>query len=328
MTATTGSVALRPTVTRGRWRWEELAFWVAMVAAFFLFPTHYPLLTQILISGLFAMSLDLLLGYAGIASLGHAVFFGLGAYSAGVLAQHGLGDPTLGLLAGALIAALAGFIASLLLARVQGIALLMVTLGIGLLFVELANRLKSVTGGDDGMQGVEIGPVLGLFRFDFTGQTAFLYALAVTFVIYVIARTLVRSSFGLSIEAIRENGRRAAAIGIPVRRRLRTCWTVSAALAGISGALFAECTQYIALEVLSFDRSIGALIMTVLGGIGTLLGGFVGAAFYTVARDNLSEINPTYWNFWLGLFLFLIVSLGRGGLLGGLRRLQALGSRR
>jgi len=297
-------------------------FWLGMALAYFVFPSHVPLLTQVLISGLFAMSLDLLLGYAGVASLGHAVFFGLGAYAAGILAQKGLGDPTLGLLVGALLAATAGFVASLLVTRVQGVALLMVTLGIALLCVEVANRLKDLTGGEDGLQGIEMLPVLGLFQFDFTGRTAFVYAFVVSFALYVLTRIVVRSSFGLSLEAIRENGRRAAAIGIPNRRRIRTCWTISAAMAGIAGVLFAQCTQYVALEALSFDRSVSALIMAVLGGIGTLLGGFIGSAVYTVARDYLSALNPSYWNFWLGLFLFIIVSLGRGGLLGGLRRLR------
>ncbi len=280
------------------------------------------LITQALISGLFVVSLDLLLGYTGIASMGHAAFFGVGAYTAGILAKHGWGDPLFGLVAAALLAGAFGALCSLLVARLHGVALLMVTLGIGLLCFELANRWRDLTGGDDGLQGMQVGPVLGLFDFDIDGRTAFVYAFTVIFLLYLCARRIVNSPFGLALVGIRENIRRVPALGIAVRTQVMIAFTLAAAMAGVAGALLAETTQFIALEVLGFDRSISVLIMLVLGGIGNLVGGMVGALVFTVARDQLAAIDPVYWNFWMGLILCTIVLSGSGGIVGGLRRLE------
>lgn len=313
------AVAHRQFAARRRWRWEEIAFGLAAGASYFVFPEHLLLLLQILIAGLFALSLDLLQGYTGIPSLGHAAFFGLGAYTAGLLAKYGAGDPLLGLAAAALVSGAFGLVCSFLVARVSGIALLTVTLGVALLLYEVAHRWTGLTGGDDGLQGMKVGPILGLFRFDLFGRTAFLYALAVCLVAYLAMRHLVHSPFGLSLEGIRENPRRARAVGIPVARRLREAFAVSAAVAGISGALLAQTSQFVALEVLSLERSVSALIIVVLGGPGTLIGSMYGAAVYMAARDALSSINPVYWNFWLGLILFAVVMFRAGGIVGGLR---------
>ena len=305
---------------RSRWRWEEIVFWLAMAASYFVFPDHLVLLTQAMITGLFVVSLDVMLGYAGIPSMGHAAFFGLGAYTAGILARDGWGDPLFGLLAGALIAGLAGAICSQLVARLHGIAMLMVTLGIGLICYEIANRWRDMTGGDDGLQGMVVGPIFGVFAFDIDGKVGFIYAFIVIFLLYLVARRLVNSPFGLALAGIRENIRRVPALGIAVRVQLALAFTISAALAGIAGALLAETTQFIALEVLGFDRSISVLIALVLGGIGNLAGGMVGAIVYTVVRDQLSAIDPAYWNFWVGLIICVIVMTGSGGIVGILRR--------
>jgi branched-chain amino acid transport system permease protein len=328
-------VALAPSISarqlflhRSRWRWEEIAFWLIAAASFFLFPGHHVLITQALISGLFVVSLDLLLGYSGIASMGHAAFFGIGAYTAGILARTGWGDPLLGLLGGAIVAGAFGALCSLLVARLHGPALLTVTLGIGLLCYELANRWSSLTGGDDGLQGMAVRPVLGIFDFDIDGNVGFVYAFVVILIVYLLARRLVNSPFGLALTGIRENIRRVPALGISVRLQLMMAFTISAAVAGIAGALLAETTQYVALEVLSFDRSISVLIMLVLGGIGNLVGGMIGAMVFIVARDQLAAVNPVYWNFWLGLILCVVVMSGAGGIVGFLRRLaDRLGDR-
>jgi branched-chain amino acid transport system permease protein len=313
---------------RSRWRWEEIAFWLIAAASFFLFPGHHVLITQALISGLFVVSLDLLLGYSGIASMGHAAFFGIGAYTAGILSQHGWGDPLLGLLGGAVVAGAFGALCSLLVARLHGAALLTVTLGIGLLCYELANKWSSLTGGDDGLQGMIVRPILGVFDFDIDGNVGFIYAFVVVFIFYLLMRRFVNSPFGLALTGIRENVRRVPALGISVRLQLMMAFTISAAVAGVAGALLAETTQYVALEVLGFDRSISALIMLVLGGIGNLVGGMVGAMVFIVARDQLAAINPVYWNFWLGLILCVVVMSGAGGIVGFLRRLaDRLGDR-
>jgi branched-chain amino acid transport system permease protein len=177
-----------------------------------------------------------------------------------------------------------------------------------------------MTGGDDGLQGMQITPLLGLFPFDIDGKVGFIYSFIVIFLIYLAARRLVNSPFGLALKGIRENVRRVPALGIGVRVQLAMAFTISAAMAGVAGALLAETTQYIALEVLGFDRSISVQIALVLGGIGSLIGGMIGAIVYTVARDQLALINPAYWDFWVGLILCVIVLSGTGGITGILRR--------
>jgi branched-chain amino acid transport system permease protein len=307
-------------VRRSGWRWEEIVFWVLAAASYFIFPDHLVLITQAMITGLFVVSLDVMFGYAGIPSFGHAAFFGIGAYTAGILARDGWGDPLFDLVAAALVAGIAGALCSQLVARLHGIGMLMVTLGIGLICYEIANKWNSFTGGDDGLQGMQVTPLLGLFPFDIEGKVGFIYSFIVVFLLYLVARRLVNSPFGLALAGIRENIRRVPALGIAVRVQLALAFTISAAMAGVAGALLAETTQFIALEVLGFDRSISVQIALVLGGIGSLIGGMIGAIFYTVARDQLSLINPAYWDFWVGLILCVVVMSGTGGIVGILRR--------
>jgi branched-chain amino acid transport system permease protein len=307
----------------GRWRALEIAFWLIPVAAFFLLPNYRVLGSQVLITALFAVSLDLILGYAGIVSLGHAAFFGIGAYTAGLLAVHGWHEPISGLLVAALVAAIAGYLVSFLVVRGGDLTRLMVTLGIGLMLWEAANKASSITGGVDGLSGVTIDKILGIWSFDIAGRTAYVYALVVVFLVFVLVRRLVDSPFGLSLRGIREGGKRMPAIGAPVARRLRTIFAIAAAVAGIAGALLAQTTQFVGIDSLGFPRSADLMIMLVLGGTGRLYGGLVGAAIFMIAQDYLSDINPVYWQFWLGIFLVLIVLFAHGGILGALDALRA-----
>jgi branched-chain amino acid transport system permease protein len=296
-------------------------FWLVPVATYFLLPDYLVLVSQILITGLFAVTLDLILGYAGILSLGHAAFFGVGAYTAGLLAVHGWGEPFSGLLASALVAGIVGFLVSFLIVRGQDLTRLMVTLGIGLMLFEAANKAAFITGGVDGLSGVVVWKVFGIFGFDITGRTAFWYSLAVVFALFALARRIVNSPFGLSLRGIREGPRRMPAIGSPVAKRLVAIFTVSAAMAGVAGALLAQTTQFVGIDSLGFPRSAELMIMLVLGGVGRLYGALVGAAVYMIAHDYLSGINPVYWQFWLGILLIAVVLVGRGGILG---RFEAL----
>ncbi|NGM20886.1 branched-chain amino acid ABC transporter permease [Roseomonas stagni] len=295
--------------------------WLVAIGAYFAMPEQLPLLSAIAIAALFALSLDLLVGYAGFVTLGHAAFFGLGAYVAGILGQQGWGEPISGLLIAAAVAALLGLVTAPLVLRAGELAGLMVTLGLGLMLYEAANKAAFLTGGADGLQGVEIWPVFGAFRFDLWGRTAYLYSLAVLFVLFLLAQLLVRSPFGLSLRAIRENPKRAAAIGIPVKRRLAAAYVIAAAYAGVAGALLAQTTQFASLDALSFQRSAEGLLMLVLGGLGTLYGALIGAAAFTIAHHTLSEASPQFWQFWLGIALVALALLGRGGLMGALRRM-------
>lgn len=307
-----------PLARRERWKLGEIVFWVAIAAVYFVFPKSLVLASQILIAGLFALSLDLILGYAGIVTLGHAAYFGVGAYAAGLLAKHGWTEPVSGLFIAALASALVGWLSSFLVLRGGDLARLMTTLGIAALLYELANRASPITGGVDGLQGVEIAKVLGVFGFDLYGRTAFGYTLVVVFALFVVARAWVNSPYGLSLRAIRENPVRARAVGVPLHRRLVTVYIVSAAFAGVAGALLTQTTQFVALDVLSFQRSANLLIMLIIGGTATLYGGFVGAAIFMLVQNQLASINPTYWLFYLGLLLIVITLFLRRGVVGGL----------
>jgi branched-chain amino acid transport system permease protein len=304
-----------------RLRAIELLPWLIALGAYFGFGDYLTLGSQILIMILFALSLDLVLGYAGIVTLGHSAFFGAGAYAAGIYAAHVTGEPLSGLLIAALTAALIGWISGLVILRTQGLALLMLTLAVTALLAEAANKASFITGGADGLQGVDIDPIFGVFHFDLFGRTAYLYCLAVLLLAWLFARRLVHSSFGRSLVGIRENTARMHAIGSPVRRRLLTVYTISAALAGIAGALLAQTTQFVGLTVLGFQRSGEILIMLVFGGIGRLYGAFVGASLYMIAQDQLAKMDPEFWYFWIGLLLVLLVMFARGGILGLIDRL-------
>ena len=297
-----------------RWSHWETAFWIASLVLLPLFPNKALLFSQIAIMGLFALSLDLILGYAGIVSLGHAAFFGVGAYTAGLMAKHGLGDPVLGLLGAAACAAIIGFITSFLLLRGSDLTRLMVTLGIALMLFEAANRFASITGGADGLQGMMVKPVLGLFSFDLFGRTAYLYSLTILFFLLLLARRIVHSPFGLSLRAVKANSLRAGAIGISSSTRLVAIYTVSAAYAGIAGALSAQTTQLVSLDVLDFHRSADVMLVLVIGGVGWLYGGIIGAIIFNLMQDWLAGITPQYWEFWIGLVLVALVLVGHGRL--------------
>ncbi len=267
---------------------------------------------------MFALSLDLILGFSGIISLGHAAYFGVGSYTAGLMSTWGWGEPLTGLAAAALVAGLFGYLTSFIIARFRHLALIMITLGIGLVLAEAANSASWLTGGFDGLQGVHIWPIFGAFHFDLYGYTAYSYALATLFLIFLVARRLIHSPFGLALRGIRENTQRMTAIGAPTRSHIRTIYTIAASIAGIAGALLAQTTETVSLETLGFQRSADVLVMLILGGTGRLYGGIVGAVVYMVARDQFSGLNPQYWYFWIGLLLIAVVMIMPNGLLGGL----------
>lgn len=304
-------------------RVAEVALWLLALGCYWLFPEYLGLLAQVWIAALFAVSLDLLVGYAGVVTLGHAAFFGLGAYAAGILAVQGWGEPFSGLLLAGMAAALLGLLTAPLVLRGGDLAGLMVTLGLALMLYEAANKAAFLTGGADGLQGVEIWPIFGHFRFDLYGRAAFLYALGVLFTCFMALRFLVATPFGLALRGISGNARRMEAMGTPVRRRLIAAYAVSAGVAGLAGAVLAQTSQFVSLDVLAFQRSAEGLLMLLIGGLGALYGALLGAAAFTVAHHLLAEMTPQFWEFWIGAALVLLVMLGRGGLLGLLRRLGA-----
>jgi branched-chain amino acid transport system permease protein len=309
--------AVQALARRHRLHWLDIAPWVLALAAFFIFPKHLQLGMQVLIMVLFTLSLDLLLGYAGVVTLGHAAAFGLGAYCAGILsARLGIHDPLTGLCAAGLLAGAFGLASGAVVLRTSGLTLLMLTLGILLLLGETANRAAWLTGGADGLQGVTVGKLLGIFEWDVIGRTGYLYCLAVTFLAFLVVRAIVTSPFGRSLTGIRENATRMEAIGAPVRARLVSAYGIASLLAGVAGALNAQTNQFVALNVLSFELSGAVLIMLILGGTGRLYGAFIGAPIYMIAADWFARLDPTYWLFWLGAMLVALVMFARGGVLG------------
>ena len=307
---------------RHRFRALEVLPWLVAAASYFIFPDYLALGAQILATIVFALSVDLILGYAGIVTLGHAAFFGAGAYTAGILAANGWGEPISGLLAAAAVAAVLGVATGAIILRTTGLTLLMQTLVIATMLLELANKAGQWTGGADGLQGMQVWPIFGAFRFDLFGKTAFLYCFAVLLICWLIVRAIVYSPFGRSLTGIRDNVKRMHAIGSPVNRRLLIAYTISASLAGISGALIAQTTQFVGLGVLSLERSGTVLIMLIIGGVGQLYGAFIGVPLYMIAQDRFATIDPVYWYFWIGLFMIFMVVFARGGVLGAIERVK------
>jgi len=297
---------------RAHWHPLEFAFWIAALASIWLLPGKHLVLTEIAILALFALSLDLILGYAGIVSLGHAAFFGFGAYAAGLLAKHEIiTEPVLAMLVSGVAATLLGFVTSFLVLRGTDLTRLMVTLGIALVLREIANRNGWLTGGADGLQGIEMQPILGRFRFDMFGFNGYVYCLTVLFVLFLIARRIVNSPFGLSLQSIKGNPLRANAIGISVNARLVAVYTLAAGYAGIAGALLTQTTSFASLSVFDFDSSADLLLVLIIGGAGYLYGGLIGAILFKLMQDYLSALTPQYWPFWIGLLLVVIVMVGR-----------------
>jgi branched-chain amino acid transport system permease protein len=313
---------------RARWRWPEIVLWLVAFGALLMPAGKYLILNEIAILALFALSLDLILGYAGIVSLGHAAFFGAGAYTAGLLAKHVTGDPLAGLALATAVAAVLGFLTSFLVLRGSDLTRLMVTLGVALLLGELANALPHISGGADGLQGVIMGKLLGRFEFDLFGRTAYAYSLTTLFVLMLLARRIVHSPFGLSLMSIRRNALRAGALGVPVHSRLIAAYTLAAAYAGAAGALLAQTTAFVSLDVFEFHRSADVLLVLIIGGAGWLYGGIAGAVIYTALQDGFASLTPQYWQFWIGLFLVCFVMIGRQRFVGGLYGLLAMVRRR
>jgi branched-chain amino acid transport system permease protein len=306
-----------------RIRWTEYLPWLAALAAFFMLPEYLALGARILIFILFALSLDLILGYGGIITLGHSAFFGLGAYTAGILsAKLGVNDNFLQMAAAAGAAALLGAATGAVILRTKALTQLMLTLAITAILLEVANKMSSLTGGADGLSGVSVDPIFGWFRFDLFGKTAFLYCLAVLLLSWFLVRRIIYSPYGAMLTGIRENTARMNAIGAPVYWRLLLVYTISATLAGIAGALLTQVNQFVGLNVLGVEPSGDILVMLILGGVGRLYGAFIGPVVYLIAQDYLAKQYPEYWYLGIGALLIVVVLFAPGGILGLLDRIR------
>jgi branched-chain amino acid transport system permease protein len=304
-------------ITRHRFRSAEALPWLFAIAVYFIFPDRMTFGSQVLVMVMFALSLDLILGYAGIVTLGHAAFFGIGAYTVGLgAAKLGWTEPISGLFAAAIVSALVGLITGWFLLRYRGLTLLMLTLATAIMLQEAGNLRSDISGGYDGLPGLTFDPLFGKFDYDLYGHTYYIYALVVLAVVFYLVRRIVYSPFGAALTGIRENVRRMHAIGSPVHLRLVTVYTIAAGIAGVAGALFTQTNAYVTLTVFDFDNSAKVMVMLILGGTGRLYGAFVGAAVYMILEDHLSKMSPTFWQFGIGLLLVLAVLFARRGLLG------------
>ena len=307
----------------------DLALVATAAVVFYVFPYDLGLCTRILIMMIFVLSLDLILGYAGIATLGHAAMYGTGAYAAGLFAIHATADPLLGLVAGGIAGAAIAFVSGLLLMRAQGLTLLMLSIAVAQVLQEVANKARPITGGADGLSGITMKPILGWFEFDFVGATGYWYAFAVLFAVFLFLKNVVRSPFGLAARGIHESHARMRSIGTPVYRRLVAIYTLAGAIAGVAGALAAQVTAVVGLESFGFALSAEAVIMLVLGGTGRLYGALIGTAVFMIVHHVASSVDPFNWLFIIGFMVLGVVFFVPGGLLvlGTMIRARLGGSR-
>jgi branched-chain amino acid transport system permease protein len=314
---------VRDAFSRHRLSWIDTLPWVAVVILYFAAGTYLPLGTQVMIAIIFALALDLALGYGGVATLGHAAFFGIGAYAAGLWALDVSSEPMSGLIAAAVAGGLGGLLAGPLVLRTRGLTLVMLTLAVATLLHELANSFKSVTGGADGLFGYKIAPLLGAFSFDLAGRTAYWYGAAVMAVVFFLCKALVNSPFGLAVKGIRENPVRMRMLGVKVTTRLVVLYAISGAFAAVAGGLSAQVTKLVGLDSLTFTLSGNVLVMLILGGTGSLYGAFLGATLFVVLSDRAAAIDPFNWLFAIGIVLILAVRYAPKGLVGLIEQLAA-----
>ncbi|MCB5202417.1 branched-chain amino acid ABC transporter permease [Neorhizobium sp. T786] len=287
------------------------------VIGYFLFPNNLALLTRIIAIALLVLSIDLVTGYCGVATLGHAALFGAGAYAAGIAAAHyGITDPVLMTLIGALAGALAGLVSGLIILRAHGLPQLVLSIAVIHLFHEAANKASSWTGGSDGLSGIAPDALLGLFEFDLWGRTAYVYGLFLLVVVVILLQVLVRSPFGMLARGVREDPLRISAMGASVKSVLIRMYVISGVVAGIGGALNAISTQVVGLDSLSFTLSAEALVMLVLGGTGSLYGALVGTVTFLWFEDVVSAANPFHWLTMVGALLIAVVLFAPKGLYG------------
>jgi branched-chain amino acid transport system permease protein len=316
---------VRDAFSRHRLSWLDALPWLAVVLAYLVFPTYLPLGTQVMIAIIFALALDLALGYGGVASLGHAAFFGIGAYAAGLWALYVTAEPISGLLAAGIAGGVGALLAGPLVLRTRGLTLVMLTLAVATLLQAVANAdwFKPVTGGADGLFGYEIAPLLGRFEFDLAGRTGYWYAAAAMAVVFFLSKAIVNSPFGLTIRGIRENPVRMRMLGVPVINRLVVLYIISGAFAAVAGGLSAQTATLVGLGSLDFMQSGNVLVMLILGGIGSLYGAFLGATLFVVLSDRASAIDPFNWLFAVGLVLVLAVRFAPQGLVGVIEQFAA-----
>ena len=305
---------------------------LAGLAGYWLFPEDLGLLTRIAATALYVLSLDLVLGYAGIATLGQAAMFGTGAYAAGIAAVNLVDEPLTLLAIGGVAGGLIALATGALILHARGLTLLMLTIAVTQIVQEVANKARDWTGGSDGLSGIDPAPVLGLFRFDMFGRTSYLFALAVLVIGLLVARRIVRSPFGLACRGVKEDSLRIAALGGSPKGYLVAMYGVAGLFAGVAGALTAVTSGIVGLDSVGFSWSAEALVMLVLGGTGRLYGAVIGTVAFMAIHHILAATDPFHWMLFIGLFLMGTVLFLPGGIASGVtaavERLAGLAGRK
>ncbi|KZD22470.1 branched-chain amino acid ABC transporter permease [Tardiphaga robiniae] len=282
---------------------------------YFLYPDDLAFLTRLIGIAFLVLSLDLVTGYCGVATLGHAAQFGVGAYAAGIACVRGITDPVALLAVGVFAGTIMGLISGALITRFRGLPQLVLSIAVGQLVAALANKLSWLTGGSDGLSGITPGKVFGIFNFDMYSRTAFLFSLGVLVIVFVLLQRFVRSPFGLMCRGIKDDDLRARMIGVSIYPRLVVMYGVAGAVAGIGGALTAISTGVVGLDSVSFERSAEVLVMLVLGGAGHLWGALAGTVIFMIFEHIVAAANPFHWMTLVGLLLILIVVFAPRGLI-------------
>jgi branched-chain amino acid transport system permease protein len=311
-----------PLLARHRVRGTEALFWLAALAVALVFSGQLAFATSVLIAMTFALSLNVILGYGGILTLGHGLHFGIGAYVAALLALGGWREPIADVIIAGVASAAVAAVLCRLIVRLSGLPIIMVTLSLAAIGYEAANKATWLTHGDDGMQGFDYLPILGIFHWSIYGRESYLYVLAWLFVLFLVVRVAIASPFGVALQGVRENRTRMALLGAPVGRHLLIAYALSGFIAGAAGALSTETTKFVGLDSLSIDRSVDVLLMTVLGGVGRIYGPLVGAPAYTIVHHFAAQWNPYHWMFVVGILLIVVVRFARGGIIGMAETLQ------
>lgn len=294
------------------------------LAGYWLFPDNLAFLTRVISVALLVLSLDLIVGYCGIASLGQGALYGAGAYAAGIACVHGITDPVLLILIGAGAGAIVGLLMGAVMLRAHGLPQLVLSIAIVQLLHEAANKVSSITGGSDGLSGMSPAPLFGLFEFDLWGRSAYLFGLSLLLVVFAVLRFVTRSPFGMVCRGLKEDPLRISALGIYAFPVLLKMFVISGAVAGMGGALAAIATQVVGLDSVSFEISANALVMLVLGGIGHLYGALIGTVIFMALEHVVAAINPFHWMTLVGAVLIAIVLFAPRGLSGTLDELARL----
>ena len=277
------------------------------------------LVTRIVILALAAASLNLIMGYGGMVSFGHAAYLGIGGYAVGILAQEGFGSGFLQFPAALLASAIYALVIGALSLRTRGVYFIMITLAFAQMAYYVASGLARY-GGDDGLTIYKRSDFAGLFNLSNRVQFYYLCLTCLLATIWLIWR-IVNSRFGLVVQGLRSNEQRMQAIGFPARRYRLACFVIAGTMCGLAGALLANNTDFVSPAVMYWTRSGDLMVMVILGGMGSLFGPVVGAVVYLVLEELLSEVTE-YWALIMGPLLLLIVLFGRGGIMGLLGRLS------